>query len=84
MCFVPLSPRYLFLSVKLLFHQLLQKTLGSKSIEEIKLATLAKSVFMNEHSFDSARLAAAAAIDLGRHTQMKINQLLCLGYSSKL
>ena len=43
-----------------------QKALGSKSVEEIKLATLAKSVFMNEHSFDSARLAAAAAIDLGR------------------
>ena len=73
----------IFLSVKLLFDQLLQKTLGSKSIEEIKLATLAKSVFMNEHSFDSARLAAAAAIDLGRHTQIKINQS-CLGYSSKL
>lgn len=54
----------------------LQKTLGSKSIEEIKLATLAKSVFMNEHSFDSARLAAGAAIDLGRRIQMTAFSLL--------
>ena len=66
----------IFLSVKLLFDQLLQKTLGSKSIEEIKLATLAKSVFMNEHSFDSARLAAGAAIDLGRRIQMTAFSLL--------
>ena len=51
---------------------ILQKTLGSKSVEEIKLATLAKSVFMNEHSFDSAKLAAGAAIDLGKHIQTKV------------
>ena len=51
---------------------ILQKTLGSKSVEEIKLATLAKSVFMNEHSFDCAKLAAGAAIDLGKHIQMKV------------
>jgi histone deacetylase 6 len=38
--------------------------MGDKTVEEIKRATLAKSVFMNEHSLDSARLAAAAALDL--------------------
>ena len=53
---------------------LLQKTLGNRPVEEIKLATLAKSVFMNEHSFDSAKLAAGAAIDLGRPIQMTIIQ----------
>ena len=40
------------------------KTLGYESIGDIKLATLAKSAFMNEHSLDAARLAAGAAIDL--------------------
>ena len=55
---------------------LLQRTLGNRPVEEIKLATLAKSVFMNEHSFDSAKLAAGAAIDLGRRIQMTAFSLL--------
>ncbi len=40
------------------------KSLIKQSVEEIRLATLAKSVYVNEHSLDAARLAAAAAVDL--------------------